>query len=354
MAATSGSACRGRRSRRPSSSTTRRPTWPRRCTSGTCARPSSATRAARLLEWLGHHVIRANHLGDWGTPFGMLIEHLSTRRGRRRELSIGDLTAFYRAARAKFDARRRRSGPGPGAGGRAAERRRADPAAVAAAGRGVAAVLPGRVRPARRDADRRRLRGRELLQRPARVRSSTSSTRRGCCGDSEGALCVFPAGFTGRDGEPLPLIVRKSDGGFGYAATDLAAIRYRVRGAAARPGCCTWSALPQRQHLEMVFAVAREAGWLAGRRHAPSTSGSARSWAPTARCCAAGPATSIPLVDLLDEAVARAAALTRQEPDLDERRARWPRRSASARSSTPTCPATGSRTTSSTGTGCSR
>src|SRR5581483_9178503 len=62
--------------------------------------------AARLLEWLGHRVIRANHLGDWGTPFGMLIEHLLDlgETGAADELSVGDLDAFYRAARAKFDA----------------------------------------------------------------------------------------------------------------------------------------------------------------------------------------------------------------------------------------------------------
>ena len=61
--------------------------------------------AARLLEWQGHRVVRANHLGDWGTPFGMLIEHLVDLGGAEatRESSMGDLNSFYQAARVKFD-----------------------------------------------------------------------------------------------------------------------------------------------------------------------------------------------------------------------------------------------------------
>src|SRR5687767_6313260 len=62
--------------------------------------------AARLLDWLGHDVRRMNHVGDWGTPFGMLIEHLLDigETEAAQELSVGDLTTFYQAARAKFDA----------------------------------------------------------------------------------------------------------------------------------------------------------------------------------------------------------------------------------------------------------
>src|SRR6266542_4336897 len=78
---------------------------------------------------------------------------------------------------------------------------------------------------------------------------------------SDGALCAFPPGFTGRDGRPLPLILRKSDGGYGYATTDVAAIRYRLRKlGAARMIYVVGS--DQAQHLQMVFAVARQAGWL--------------------------------------------------------------------------------------------
>src|ERR1700749_4964399 len=82
--------------------------------------------------------------------------------------------------------------------------------------------------------------------------------------ESAGALCAFPDGFTGRDGEPLPLIVRKSDGGFGYAATDLAAVRYRG-GTLNADRLLYVVGAPQRTHFQMVFAVARQAGWLPDR-----------------------------------------------------------------------------------------
>jgi arginyl-tRNA synthetase len=78
---------------------------------------------------------------------------------------------------------------------------------------------------------------------------------------SDGALCAFPPGFTGRDGRPLPLILRKSDGGYGYGTTDVAAIRYRLRKLGASRMIYVVGA-DQIQHLQMVFAVARQAGWL--------------------------------------------------------------------------------------------
>lgn len=76
--------------------------------------------------------------------------------------------------------------------------------------------------------------------------------------ESEGALCVFPEGYTNRQGDPLPIIVRKGDGGFGYGATDLATIRHRLH----TTRLLYVVGLPQSQHLEMIYTVARDAGWL--------------------------------------------------------------------------------------------
>ncbi|MGH3155944.1 MAG: arginine--tRNA ligase, partial [Streptosporangiaceae bacterium] len=78
---------------------------------------------------------------------------------------------------------------------------------------------------------------------------------------SDGALCVFPPGFTGRDGKPLPIILRKSNGGYGYATTDVAAIRYRIRDLGADRIIYVVGS-EQVLHLAMLFATAREAGWL--------------------------------------------------------------------------------------------
>jgi arginyl-tRNA synthetase len=78
---------------------------------------------------------------------------------------------------------------------------------------------------------------------------------------SDGALCAFPPGFTGREGRPLPLIIRKSDGGYNYSTTDLATIRYRVDELHADRAIYVVGS-DQALHFQMVFAVAREAGWI--------------------------------------------------------------------------------------------
>jgi len=179
----------------------------------------------RLKEWLGHTVIRQNHLGDWGTPFGMLIEHLLDigEAEAARELSAGDLTAFYQAARRKFDAdeefrdRSRRRVVLLQGGDETTLRLWRMP--VAASKRYFMAVY-----------ERLGVR----LTAGDFAGESTYNDQLGAVVDeldavglltvSDGAKCVFPEGFRNRAGDPLPLIVQKSDGGFGYPATDLATI----------------------------------------------------------------------------------------------------------------------------------
>jgi len=145
---------------------------------------------------------------------------------------------------------------------------------------------------------------------------------KGLTAESDGALCVFPPGFTNRQGEPLPLIVRKADGGFGYDTTDLAAIRHRLRDLRATRLVYVVG-MPQREHLLMIFQVARMAGWLVEPARAEhvgfgSVLGSDRRMLRTR----AG--ASVLLDDLLDEAVERAGAVVAERSvDLppDERNA---------------------------------
>jgi arginyl-tRNA synthetase len=134
---------------------------------------------------------------------------------------------------------------------------------------------------------------------------------------SNGARCVFPDGFSNREGEPLPLIVQKGEGGYGYAATDLAAIRDRIdRLRADRLLYVVGS--PQAEHLAMIFAVARDAGWLTDATEVDHVAfGSVLGEDNKMMKSRAG--ASLKLADLLDEAVARAAAIVAQKnPDLDE------------------------------------
>ncbi|MFY1587989.1 arginine--tRNA ligase [Micromonospora sp. WMMD734] len=274
--------------------------------------------AVRVLDWLGHRVVRVNHLGDWGTPFGMLIAHLADlgEAEAAQELSIGDLDGFYRAARSKFDA---------------------DPAFRERARQRVVALQAG-------DPETRRL-WRLLVGQSQRYFLTvyelldvtltgadfrgesayndrlgavvTDLDRLGLLTDSAGAACVFPPGFVGRDGVGLPLIVRKGDGGYGYPATDLAALRSRVDELGATRLLYVVG-LPQRQHFAMVFAVAGQAGWLRPPVRAEHL-GFGSVLGPDGRMLRSRAGGSVKLVDLLTEAVTRATALARtRNPDLDE------------------------------------
>jgi arginyl-tRNA synthetase len=133
---------------------------------------------------------------------------------------------------------------------------------------------------------------------------------------SDGALCVFAPGFANREDEPLPLIVRKHDGGFGYAATDLAALRYRTQTLRGTRLLYVVGA-PQAQHFAMVFAVGELAGWLKAPVRAEHVAFGA-VLGPDKKMLKTRAGDSVRLASLLDEAVERAEAeLLRREPDGD-------------------------------------
>ena len=226
---------------------------------------------ARTLEHLGHHIIRQNHIGDWGTPFGMLIEHLLDVGESSDEagLLVTDPNAFYQAARVKFDTAEKAEPAGSAGDFNVRARSR------------VVLLQAG-------DAETLRLwnelvdlskvyfnklystLGVTLTDLHLAGESMYNAALPGICREleasgiaevSEGALCVFLDGYTGREGKPVPLIIRKSDGGYGYATTDLATIKYRVHDLDAHRVLYVIGA-PQSLHLNMVWDTARKAGWL--------------------------------------------------------------------------------------------
>jgi arginyl-tRNA synthetase len=271
---------------------------------------------ARVIGFLGSEVIRHNHIGDWGTPFGMLIEHLLDvgEEEAASELSVGDLTAFYQAARVKFDSE-------PTFADRARSRvvllqsgdeqtMRLWHVLVAESARYFNRVYD-RLGVLLTDDD---LVG-ESFYNPWLDEVADELESRGIARIDDGALCAFPPGFTNRDGDPLPLIVRKRDGGYGYQATDLAAIRYRVRDVGARRVVYVVDA-GQAQHLEMVFAVAKEAGWVEGAVAEQAAFGLVLGDDRKRLKTRAG--DNVKLIELLDEAIERAAAVVAEKnPDLD-------------------------------------
>ena len=271
----------------------------------------------RVLELRGHTVIRQNHIGDWGTPFGMLIEQLvDLQQEGAASLDPSELGDFYRAARVKFDT-------DPGFADRARARvvslQAGDAATlvlwqqfVDSSKRYMAAVFE-RLGVRLVDAD---VRGESFFNAKL-PEISADLQARGIAVVDDGALCVFPPGFSGREGEPLPLIVRKKDGGYGYGATDLAALRFRHEQLGGTRLLYVVGS-PQQQHLAMVFEVAKMAGWLAPPVRAEHVAfGSVLG--DDRKMLKSRSGENIKLIELLDEAVERAAAaVLERNPELAE------------------------------------
>jgi arginyl-tRNA synthetase len=225
-----------------------------------------------VTEFAGHHVIRDNHVGDWGTQFGMLIEYLFDigEDAPDAQLLRTDPNAFYQSARVKFDT-------DPGFAEQARERvvklqSGDDPVTqrlweeLMELSRQYLKDTYALLRVTLTDDD---IRG-ESFYNDMLPDVITDLEAMGLAVLSDGALCVFPAGFTGRDGSQLPVIIRKRDGGYNYSTTDLATIRYRIDKLNADRAIYVVGS-DQALHFKMIFAVARLAGWLpetADFRHA--------------------------------------------------------------------------------------
>src|SRR5215469_7218820 len=259
----------------------------------------------KVLEHLGNEVIRAAHLGDWGTPFGMLIEHALDvgEQVTYDQLATGEFTAFYQAARAKFDsdaafADRARQ--------RLVQLQAGEPEAMRLwqllvdDSMAYLRKIYARLGISLTDADM----APESFYHPMLADVCAELEGRGLAWISDGALCAFPPGFTGRDGNPLPLMLRKSDGGYGYDTTDVAAIRYRLRDLGVQRIIYVVGS-EQHQHLSMVFALARQAGWLTDRASAEHAVIGLMTGAGGQRL-KTREGDQIKLMDLMDEAVERA------------------------------------------------
>ena len=273
----------------------------------------------RVLEYLGDDVIRANHIGDWGTQFGILLEHLVDvgEQATYDQLAAGEINDFYQAAKQKFDddpdfADRSRL--------RVVALQSGDPETLR-----LWHILVGdtehyynviyqRLGVTLTDADR----APESFYNAMLADVCDELQSLGVAVISDGALCAFPPGFTARDGSPLPIILRKSDGGYGYDTTDMAAIRYRVRDLHADRLIYVVGS-EQALHFAMIFAVARQAGWLTDEVAADhATIGMvAGQDGKRFRTRSGG---SVRLITLIDEAVERAEEVIKDRYDDPEQR----------------------------------
>ena len=269
---------------------------------------------ARMLEFKGHDVRRENHIGDWGTPFGMLIEHFI--ECEQVDVEEIDLNTFYKHARDKFDsdadfASRSRE--------RVVKLQSREDETIElwqqlvnyslihfnqvyeqlgvllndndlAGESSYEELLPDVVE---------RLRNKNMIV------------------ESKGALVVFPDGWVNRDDEPLPLIIRKGDGGYNYATSDLACIINRVDTIGSTEFLYVVGA-EQSQHFDMVFQVARDAGFMDDSIKAVHVT-FGLVLRPDGKKLASREGKAITLKNLLDESVSRAKKLIQEKnPNMHE------------------------------------
>ena len=258
----------------------------------------------KVLEFVGYDVIRQNHVGDWGTQYGMMIEQLLDEGITAQSLDLQGLQKLYERSRKHFD--------GDDA---FADRSRLRVVALQSGDPETRTMWRHMVDVSLDDFDQvYALLGSALTRQDVVGESAYNDDlphvvsdleQQGLLTESDGALCAFLPGFQGRDGDPLPVIVRKSDGGFGYSATDLAAVRHRVSTLKADRIVYV---VDHRQalHFDMIFTLARTAHWL----DVPAEHVSFGTvLGPNGKPFKTREGGTVKLVDLLESAVARADAL---------------------------------------------
>ena len=270
---------------------------------------------ARILERQGNRVIRQNHVGDWGTQFGMLITFMR-ESSAEAGVALADLEGFYRAAKQRFDA-----------DSKFADRAResvvklqgGDPEYLEAWQAFISTSLThcqavyDKLNVTLSMTDLKA----ESFYNPQLEGVVTRLENTGLLKDSDGARCVFLDEFVGKDGELLPVIIQKTDGGYLYATTDLAAVDYRCHELKADRSLYVVDAR-QSLHFQQVFAVAAAAGFsdeAISLEHISYGTMMGSDGKPFKTRSG----DVVKLVDLLDEAVTRAFDLvSSKNPDLEE------------------------------------
>ena len=283
----------------------------------------------RTLEFLGHKVIRQNHIGDWGTQFGMLCAYIERKAMQALNgevmgvipVHLSEFEVFYREAKELYEkdeafrSRSRDAVVGLHSGEQTWMGRWE--ALVAQSAKHYQEVYD-RLSVTLRAED---IRG-ESAYKDELQGVVEDLKKQGLAKESDGAICVFPEGFKNKEGEPLPFIVQKSDGAYLYATTDLAALRYRVTGIEYEGKVYKADKIiyvtdaRQKLHFEMLFAVARMAGWAKDKTELMHVMfGSVLGEDGTPLKTREG--ENVKLKELLDEAVERAKAVVEEKnPDL--------------------------------------
>lgn len=270
---------------------------------------------ARILTFVGHDVIRQNHVGDWGTQFGMLVAYLVEQQKENAEFKLADLEQFYRNAKVRFDEDET-----------FAHLARKYVVKLQSGDEYVLSLWRQFVEISLQHAEAVYQKLGVLLERNDVAGESKYNddlynvinelSEKGLAVDDGGAKVVFLDEFKNKDGDPAAFIVQKQGGGFLYSTTDLACVRYRVNHLKADR---LMYIVDTRQdlHFKQMFATAKKAGWLPENVQAEFI-GFGTMMGKDGKPFKTRSGDTVKLVDLLDEAVERADVLVRDKnPDLD-------------------------------------
>ena len=285
----------------------------------------------RLLEFEGHKVIRQNHVGDWGLQIGMVVYAAIQKQSTSQTQDIDDSEKDYQVISALTETnthvndevhkitKRLQQGCEPEISLWRQEREKTLKVSFE-----IYTLLGGVFK-------REDVRG-ESFYKDMLPNVIEELKEKGLAVESQGAICVFPEGFKDKEGKPLPFIIQKSDGAYLYATTDLAALRYRVDKLKADKIIYVTDAR-QKLHFQMLFAVADMAGWDVKRRTEDRgqrtedggqkvefihvTFGSVLG--ENGRPLKTREGENVKLKDLLDEAIERAMAIVKDNPELSDK-----------------------------------
>lgn len=266
---------------------------------------------ARLFEFLGQDVLRLNHLGDWGTQFGMLITYMKDFCPRvltgEEPTHLESLMQWYKASKKRFDE---------------------EPNFKTRAQKEVVFLQSGKKEAVHAwklicDVSRKgfqevydlmdvRLTERgESFYNPFLKQVVDELDQKGLVTISGGAKCIYLEGFQNREGEPLPLMIQKSDGGYNYDTTDLAAIRHRIYIEKANRIIYVVD-VGQSLHFQMIFAAAEKAGWLDRSRTQVDHVGFGLVLGTDGKKFKTRSGDTEKLIDLLTEAIDKAREILRE------------------------------------------
>lgn len=273
---------------------------------------------ARVFEFLGHDVLRLNHIGDWGTAFGMLITYIKQNEPEiltgQKKTNLTHLVDWYKASKVKFDSDL--------AFKKAAQQevvllQGGDPDALKA-WKIICDISSKAYQEIYDLLDIHLLERGESFYNPMLQDVVADVEKKGIVTISDGAKCIFLEGFKNREGEPLPYMIQKSDGGYNYDTTDLAAIRHRIFDEKA-DRLIYVTDLGQATHFKMVFDAAIKAGYLDPSKVRTDHVGFGMVLGQDGKKFRTRSGETERLMDLLEHAVAEAKDILKERlPDLSE------------------------------------